>query len=86
MITKAVLNVLYTVVNALLMALPQLSSDFGISVVNGWNSFINVIDPILFLFPIGTLVLCITVIMGIHGMQLTWYIFNWSIRKIPGVQ
>jgi len=83
MIVTFFLSILYFLVNSLLGFLPtgHLPSSF----TSAFAYFVGLVNAYSYVIPIGTLLSAGLVVLTFDGALMLWYLINWIIRKIPGM-
>lgn len=73
----------FGLVTLLLNLIPTIELPSGF--LSGFSSVKYVLDGASYLIPMGTFAACLSVFFILHNITLIISIFNWIIRKIPGV-
>lgn len=83
MILQLLIQLIAGVVTLLIDLIPDIEFDSNILVA--FSSVKDVMDGASYLIPFGTFYICMTVFFLLHNTTFIISIFNWIIRKIPGV-
>lgn len=83
MILELLINLFFGLVIMLINLIPDISLPSGF--INGFGSVADLLDIASLLIPMGVLASCIAIFFILHNITLIISIFNWIIRKIPGV-
>lgn len=83
MILELLINLFFGLVNMLLNLIPDITLPSGF--INGFSSVRDLMEYASYLIPIGVFVSCLSVFFILHNITMIISIFNWIIRKIPGV-
>lgn len=67
----------------LLNLIPDISLPSGF--LDGFSSVRDLMEYASLLIPMGVFISCLSVFFILHNITLIISIFNWIIRKIPGV-
>ena len=83
MILQLIVQLIVGVVTLLIDLIPDL--DFDSNLFIAFASVKDVMDGASYLIPFGTFFICMSVFFLLHNTTFIISIFNWIIRKIPGV-
>jgi len=84
MITTFLLTMLNNFVVGLLGLLP--SGHLPQAITDAFAYFFAVANQFSFVVPMDTLLQAVAVLLVFDGALFLWYVINWVIRKIPGMQ
>jgi len=84
MISTFFLNILFAFVDFVVGFLP--SGHLPTSITTAFNYFVGVANTFSYVVPIDTLLQAALIVLAFDGAMLGWYLLNWIIRKIPGMQ
>lgn len=80
---QLIVQLIFGVVELVLMLIPDITFDGNFFLA--LKSVHDVMDGASYLIPFGTFFACISVFFLLHNVTLIISIFNWILRKIPGV-
>lgn len=84
MLLELIVNLFFGLATFIIDLLPDMNlggSNFFLALGNVYD----VMDGASYLIPFGTFSLCMGVFFVLNNMTFVLSIFNWIIRKIPGV-
>lgn len=83
MITQLLVDFLFGAIRILLNAIPtiELSPDF-LDSISSVTVFTN---AFAYFLPMKTIMLCLTIFFTLSNARLAFSVFNFIIRKIPGI-
>lgn len=84
MIFEVLISIIFGLIELLLNLLFPiilLPSEF----LGGIAGFLELLSSVTFLMPIGTLVICTVWVIAMHQYEFFMSVFNWLVRKIPGL-
>lgn len=80
MITEALFNSLFLIVQWVISLAPDLSS---VTWPSGFVAFIDLMSYGFYFVPLSTFVFCFAVVFIIQNANIAWAIFEWILRRIP---
>lgn len=83
MITESIFSFLFEIIKVLINLIPTIELPDGFSLALG--SVSNLIDMFSYVLPINTFLICLSVFFVLNNIKLFISIFNFIIRKIPGL-
>jgi len=84
MISTAILTFLNSFLQFLLGFLP--SGSLPTEIATAINYFVGIVNSFSYVIPVATLFQAFAVVVSVDVAILLWHLFNWVIRKIPGMQ
>lgn len=83
MITTFLLNIFFSLVNALLGVLPVGSLPSGVS--SSITSIWGYVNAFSYVIALDTFLQVLALVVAFDLVVLLWHIIQWIIRKIPGM-
>lgn len=83
MIIELLLKFLFGIVDSLINLIPTITLPD--SFVNGLSDVAYLISVISYFLPFKTIVLCLSVIFILQNAKFFVSVFNFIVRKIPGI-
>lgn len=84
MITTFFLSILYGFITLVIGFLP--TGNLPNEITQAFAYFLGVVNTFSYVVPVDTLLQAALVILVFDGGMVIWYLINWIIRKIPGMQ
>jgi len=84
MIITFFLNILNAFIGFMLGLLP--TGNLPAAIESSFLTIWGTLNTFSYIFPIGTLLAAIGIIIAFDVAMIIWHIINWVIRKIPGMQ
>jgi len=84
MITTFILTIFSSFLNFLVGFLPTGSIPQGFT--DAVSYFFGALNAFSYIFPVSTLFTCLLLYLAFDLAVLLWHLFNWVIKKIPGMQ
>ncbi len=85
MIFEALFEVYYSIVELFIACIPTVLVALPQEFVGGLLGLVELLGGISFLIPVSCLVVCIGAMLHMYMLQLLFAVFNWGIRKLPGI-
>ena len=83
MLLELLANIFFGVASMVVGMIPDI--NFDTAFLSAIGSVGEVMSGVAYVMPMGTFMGCLSVFFLLHNMTLILSIFNWVIRKIPGV-
>jgi len=84
MISTFFLTIFSSFIGFVLGFLP--TGNLPAAVTTAFAYFVGLLNAFSFVIPVDTLLQAAAVVLIFDGAMVVWYIINWIIRKIPGMQ
>lgn len=85
MITKALLDLLFNIINSLLSLLPALDAPWLNDVKDGINTVADTVSAADAFIPVKTVFIVLSAVVAIPVFKFLFFIINWIIRRIADV-
>lgn len=83
MITQLLISFVFGIINVLINLIPTITLPTGfLSAMTDVSFFMA---QIAYVIPVNTLLLCLSVVFVLHNAKFIVSIFNFIVRKIPGI-
>lgn len=83
MLTESILSLLFGIINLLISLIPKIELPSGF--IAGIEQSRFILDLASYFLPMGTFFTCFSVFLVLNNARLIVSIFNFIVRKIPGI-
>jgi len=84
MITTIILYAMNLFLSGVVAILP--TGHLPTAITTAFQYFLGTVNAFSFIIPVDTLLQAAGVVLVFDGAMGLWYLINWIIRKIPGMQ